>query len=228
MQNRKVPMRKCTGCGEMKNKRELVRVVKNKEGEVSLDLTGKKAGRGHRKHPVMIQRLQDTRRRGDPLNGIRSPKHFVYDTEKRFLSVTFIQNSFQRPDFNNKVTFAAGKVVPQSHGSHHLEKRSPVGSCRAGKYGLGQNTVQGDIFQKSGLTGSVGACYKDSVFSCNAVCHRFADQRMIKVFHTEFNMARRPFCKIWPAPLRQHLPERRHRDQSVQFSQTVQYAHDLF
>ena len=39
-------MRKCTGCGEMKNKRELVRVVKNKEGEVSLDLTGKKAGRG--------------------------------------------------------------------------------------------------------------------------------------------------------------------------------------
>ena len=46
MQNRKVPMRKCTGCGEMKNKRELVRVVKNKEGEVSLDLTGKKAGRG--------------------------------------------------------------------------------------------------------------------------------------------------------------------------------------
>ena len=34
------------GCGEMKNKRELVRVVKNKDGEVSLDLTGKKAGRG--------------------------------------------------------------------------------------------------------------------------------------------------------------------------------------
>ena len=46
MQNRKVPMRKRTGCGEMKNKKELVRVVKNKEGEVSLDLTGKKAGRG--------------------------------------------------------------------------------------------------------------------------------------------------------------------------------------
>lgn len=46
MQTRKIPLRKCTGCGEMKNKRELVRVVKNKEGEVSLDLTGKKAGRG--------------------------------------------------------------------------------------------------------------------------------------------------------------------------------------
>ena len=46
MQNRKIPFRKCMGCGEMKNKRELVRIVKNKDGEVSLDLTGKKAGRG--------------------------------------------------------------------------------------------------------------------------------------------------------------------------------------
>lgn len=36
----------CTGCGEMFDKRELVRVVKSPEGEVSLDLTGKKSGRG--------------------------------------------------------------------------------------------------------------------------------------------------------------------------------------
>ena len=36
----------CTGCGEMFDKRTLVRVVKSPEGEVSLDLTGKKAGRG--------------------------------------------------------------------------------------------------------------------------------------------------------------------------------------
>jgi predicted RNA-binding protein YlxR (DUF448 family) len=36
----------CTGCGEMKPKRELVRVVRSKEGEISLDLTGRKAGRG--------------------------------------------------------------------------------------------------------------------------------------------------------------------------------------
>lgn len=46
MQNKKIPMRMCSGCSEMKPKRELVRVVKNKEGEISLDLTGKKAGRG--------------------------------------------------------------------------------------------------------------------------------------------------------------------------------------
>lgn len=36
----------CTGCGEMFDKRSLVRVVKSPEGEISLDLTGKKNGRG--------------------------------------------------------------------------------------------------------------------------------------------------------------------------------------
>lgn len=53
MKQKKVPMRKCTGCGEMKPKRELIRVVKapEKDGEaqpreISLDLTGKAAGRG--------------------------------------------------------------------------------------------------------------------------------------------------------------------------------------
>lgn len=43
---RKIPLRKCTGCNEMKPKQELVRVVRSPEGEVSLDLTGKKPGRG--------------------------------------------------------------------------------------------------------------------------------------------------------------------------------------
>ena len=36
----------CTGCGEMFDKRTLVRVVKSPEGDISLDLTGKKSGRG--------------------------------------------------------------------------------------------------------------------------------------------------------------------------------------
>ena len=43
---KKIPLRKCTGCSQMKDKRELVRVVRSKEGEVSLDLVGKKPGRG--------------------------------------------------------------------------------------------------------------------------------------------------------------------------------------
>ena len=44
--HRSIPMRKCTGCTEMKPKKELVRVVKSPEGEISIDLTGKKPGRG--------------------------------------------------------------------------------------------------------------------------------------------------------------------------------------
>ncbi|MCH6267083.1 MULTISPECIES: RNase P modulator RnpM [Neobacillus] len=43
---KKVPMRKCVATGEMKPKKELVRIVRSKEGDVSVDLTGKKSGRG--------------------------------------------------------------------------------------------------------------------------------------------------------------------------------------
>lgn len=46
MKVKKIPMRMCTGCMEMKPKKTLVRIVRNKEGEVSIDLTGKKPGRG--------------------------------------------------------------------------------------------------------------------------------------------------------------------------------------
>ena len=46
MQQKKIPMRKCVGCNEMKPKKELVRIVRSPEGEISMDLTGKKSGRG--------------------------------------------------------------------------------------------------------------------------------------------------------------------------------------
>ena len=43
---RKIPQRMCVGCGEMFNKKELLRVVKNKEGEIFYDPIGKANGRG--------------------------------------------------------------------------------------------------------------------------------------------------------------------------------------
>ena len=46
MKQKKVPLRMCTGCGEMKPKRELVRVVKDPEDNIGVDFTGKKPGRG--------------------------------------------------------------------------------------------------------------------------------------------------------------------------------------
>ncbi|MBR4361619.1 MAG: YlxR family protein [Ruminococcus sp.] len=46
MKPKKIPMRMCLGCNEMKPKKELMRVVRSPEGEISLDFVGKKNGRG--------------------------------------------------------------------------------------------------------------------------------------------------------------------------------------
>ncbi len=46
IRKKKVPLRMCAGCGQRKPKKELVRVVRSPEGEISLDLTGRKPGRG--------------------------------------------------------------------------------------------------------------------------------------------------------------------------------------
>jgi predicted RNA-binding protein YlxR (DUF448 family) len=46
MKQKKIPLRMCLGCSVMKPKKELIRVVKSNEGEISIDLVGKKPGRG--------------------------------------------------------------------------------------------------------------------------------------------------------------------------------------
>lgn len=46
MKVKKIPQRMCIGCQEMKPKKELIRVVKNSEGNIKVDLTGKAPGRG--------------------------------------------------------------------------------------------------------------------------------------------------------------------------------------
>ncbi|MDF2855169.1 MAG: hypothetical protein K0Q87_1020 [Neobacillus sp.] len=57
-------MRKCVATGEMKPKKELVRIVRSKEGEVSIDLTGKKSGRGaylsRDKEAVLLAKKKNT------------------------------------------------------------------------------------------------------------------------------------------------------------------------
>ena len=46
MANKKIPMRQCVGCGQMKAKKEMVRVIKTPEEEIIIDATGRKNGRG--------------------------------------------------------------------------------------------------------------------------------------------------------------------------------------
>ena len=46
MSTKKIPLRQCIGCGEMKSKKEMIRVIRTSEGEFLLDATGRKNGRG--------------------------------------------------------------------------------------------------------------------------------------------------------------------------------------
>ena len=43
---KKIPMRQCVGCGEMKSKKDMMRVLKSADGSIVLDMTGRKNGRG--------------------------------------------------------------------------------------------------------------------------------------------------------------------------------------
>lgn len=64
MQPKKVPVRKCIGCGAAKPKKELVRVVRAPDGEVSVDPVGKKSGRGAYlcPDPACLQKAKKARR----------------------------------------------------------------------------------------------------------------------------------------------------------------------
>ena len=53
MSMKKVPLRQCIGCGEMKSKGEMIRVIKTPEDEILLDATGRKNGRGAYLCPAM-------------------------------------------------------------------------------------------------------------------------------------------------------------------------------
>lgn len=53
MSTKKFPQRQCIGCGEMKNKKEMIRILKTPEGNFTLDDTGRKNGRGAYLCPTM-------------------------------------------------------------------------------------------------------------------------------------------------------------------------------
>lgn len=79
MVQRKIPMRKDIVTGEMKPKKELVRVVKNKQNEVSIDPTGKKAGRcAYIFLDVAIAKLAKKKRTFDKAFGLKIADEF-YD-----------------------------------------------------------------------------------------------------------------------------------------------------
>ena len=86
MAERKIPLRKCIGCNEMKDKRTLVHIVRNKEGEISVDLTGKKPGRGAYicKSIECLDKAQKAKRLERAFSAQIEPE--IYDTMRRELS----------------------------------------------------------------------------------------------------------------------------------------------
>ena len=63
MKTKKIPMRRCVGCREMKEKRTLIRVVRNQEGQVSVDPSGRMNGRGAYlcKEPACFEKARKAR-----------------------------------------------------------------------------------------------------------------------------------------------------------------------
>lgn len=85
---KKIPLRQCVGCGEMRSKKEMMRVLKTAENDICLDVTGKKNGRGAY---LCIQKscLQKARKnKGLERSFKMSIPNEVYDTlEKEFEAI---------------------------------------------------------------------------------------------------------------------------------------------
>ncbi|MGI6412250.1 MAG: RNase P modulator RnpM [Syntrophomonadaceae bacterium] len=85
IRNRKIPQRMCVGCREMKNKRELLRVVRTPDGKIEIDPTGKKSGRGAYicttiscfEQAIKTNRLQKALEREIPDNVIEGLKEHI-------------------------------------------------------------------------------------------------------------------------------------------------------
>lgn len=85
---KKVPLRQCIGCGEMKGKKEMMRVLKSAEGDICLDVTGKKNGRG-----AYLCKQEECLRKARKNKGLErsfkmSIPDEVYDTlEREFINI---------------------------------------------------------------------------------------------------------------------------------------------
>lgn len=83
MSTKKFPQRQCIGCGEMKNKKEMIRILKTPEGEFTLDSTGRKNGRGAYLCPSMDCLKKAVKSKGlDRSFKMAIPKE-VYETLER-------------------------------------------------------------------------------------------------------------------------------------------------
>ena len=79
MSMKKVPLRQCIGCGEMKSKKEMIRVIKTADEEILLDATGRKNGRGAYLCPSMECMKKAVKSKGLERSFKRAIPKEVYD-----------------------------------------------------------------------------------------------------------------------------------------------------
>ena len=79
MKQRKIPLRKCVVSGEMKPKKEMIRIVRSKEGDVAFDPSGKMPGRGAyiSLEPATVQQAWDKHLLNRPLNATISDEFYA-------------------------------------------------------------------------------------------------------------------------------------------------------
>ncbi|HIX16028.1 MAG TPA: YlxR family protein [Candidatus Hungatella pullicola] len=80
MSTKKIPLRQCIGCGEMKSKKEMIRILKTAEDEIILDATGRKNGRGAYLCPSMECFHKAVKNRGLERSFKMAIPREIYDT----------------------------------------------------------------------------------------------------------------------------------------------------
>ena len=83
MSVKKIPLRQCIGCGEMKSKKEMIRVIKTAEDQILLDATGRKNGRGAYLCPSMECFKKAVKGRGLERSFKMAIPREVYETLKK-------------------------------------------------------------------------------------------------------------------------------------------------
>ncbi len=89
--SKKTPMRKCVGCQEMKNKKEMIRVIRTAEGSFQLDATGRKNGRGAYVCPSKECLEKAVRHRGLERSFHQAVPEEVYHTLEKEMSALGIE-----------------------------------------------------------------------------------------------------------------------------------------
>ena len=126
MSVKKIPLRQCIGCGEMKSKKEMIRVIKTAEGEILLDATGRKNGRGAYLCPSMECFKKAVKGRGLERSFKMAIPREVYETlEKEMIGLATRARKVVSGEFSTEKSVKSGRshmVIVSEEASDNTKK----------------------------------------------------------------------------------------------------------